>query len=1323
MATYNLDGFIDTPDEQKARAAALAAEQERVKRAKAAAAASNKAKQQKQQKQQQQRETPQQASQSAQAVNRDEGFITRIGNAANYLFEGDYLHDGLNAVAAGINAITPDNFPTKGFTQGLDDNVRSAGELDAIEQRRQQQIQQGGNPLEKGIATANNALTGIAEGAEAGVALPMTIAARMLNQDATWARPPAVLKNSAVGQTIFEISQVLVPTLLTGGVAAGYGAPALTSGGIGLLGESAVETAPQDSADDLIAGRFLATKMGELADHLGYNGGQLTRDLIEGKKVDAQVFVAAAGLIQNLGINWGADKLFRAITSKLGTPDVKLEGEATTARTAQVLGKKEADVVKALDDTKTPDYNNLYEPHEVEGIDSAVPVGNPSKGKTFISDEALVQESLRKAGIGEDGLTAADRKYFTNWGAISDSTGVQRALQEATQTLKRLKDYPDDLKGALGRAQDWWNENRFLVDNNLDAAVLNFSQEMVEPLKSKQGVVALLDGRIPVDKLLREYTNVSEEGYVAAALMGEELGIRIQKLARQAMNLEAADQIDFTKTIENLLDLHDKANLFLIPLRRGKRKWAVEGSLQQRKSINSIKDADIQGAIKKADPVKYDADPRSFEVQKLTENDTGFTIRELWERYKGGDDAAGDTLKAYLHAIAYSDPKNATAQVENLSSLLYDQLRKGKGDAVANLYYGFMLSRVATQTASATSNIVRIVGEPMGAILSGERAYGLGQLVGGWSHAYDGLKAAAKAFKENRSLIGGSKLDEAMYDLKLRQTKLDEVYAGYKKQMAAEGNKDPAKAFAAAAHYWGQTLANHPITSIGNRFLLAQDEASKVIFASQVATGRAWKEAAELGFKDSKDINRIVNQHFRNVFKDGVATGKIVDADVLDGAKHLTFQSNIPENGNFIDKAFLGIKDATDTSGFWRFFSPFTRVSYNILETAGRYEPTGMFRKLDKRYKAILAGEMGDVAQLQLKSQIALGWTTLTSITALAGFGFTTGFNSGDKPKTSFILPDGKGGYTALPYNKIEPYATIIAVVSDAVNGLRDDVISQGQYDRFMSEMMYSLGMATFDKSFLSGMNNLTAMLDVKNFGEGTAIGLANSAGVVSPALVRMLADWVNPNLTISTDTNDITQTLWAKFKQRTIGGAGLPVMYNEMTGQPISKTAIPPILNEFIWAGRIQSGKDDKVSQMLNTLNFKQDNATSIRTFEGIPLSLEQQSKMSKALHDVGKLHARLEAYFDSPIFKQKYAKYQAFRGDNQLGNQGEGTRSNAYLQDIYQDIRAVRREAKMLAAQQLIQTDPDFAMKYNAAKTMNVPQQAQIPQSWEGLLSWANK
>ena len=1267
---------------------------------------------QQQEQEQQDAEAIRQAAVEAQPQQREEGFVTKVGEGIGYTLSPDGLTaDVLNAAAAGINQLSGGNL------QGLDDFV-----LGSEEQKQLQQEKFGNNPVVQNMEA-------ISSGLESGIATPFTVAARLTNQRATWSEAPQIVKDSPIADTVFTITEILVPTLLTGGVAG----PVLGTGqaGLGALSlESALETAHQDSADDLLAGRTLAQKVGEVADHLGYDGAQLTTDLIEGTKPHAQSINAVIGFFQNLGINIAADQVIKRVgglltregAEKATKQSTEVVITETAEDTSRVIGANAEDVQKALDDKVEPVYRADAEPHEVMDIDSQVSVTKPSSGNEFISGEAAVAEALRQGNLGDDFLTASDRNYFTNWNALSDDLSVRKALQEATTTLKHLTDSKTDLNRAMLRAQDWWVSNRALLGtvdeisiDDIDQLARSFKKEMTVPGGRERVSLTEFNAerrKVP-DSLkrkkrdekgkfvkggdvsglaagLREFTSVNEEGFIAAALIGEELGIRLQRAARQAVNLENLTvPIDFTKAVENFIELQDRASLFLVPLRRGKRRWFIEGQAQQRRSIRRVRDADIQGQLKKADPVSYDAVSREFETISKDSTDPGATLRELWQSAKAGDGDALNTLKAYMQAMAYADPHKTVEQTVDLTNILEQQLKQGRKDAVTQLYYGFMLSRVGTQVASASSNIARLIAEPFGNILSldkGQRAYGMGQLIGGATAFQDALAIGVRSFQENTAIHGAKKVDFNIGNLKQRQAQLEQAHQGYMQQLNERG-AGWAEKFNASMSFHFQSLMNHPMVGIGNRFLTAQDDMAKTMFASQVATGRAWKFAAETDTWDI--INHHVNTQMRNTFKNGVKQGKITDPEVLAGAEALTFQSPIPSNGNFIDQAFLSLKTSADSSAFWRFFVPFTRVSYNILETAGRYEPTGLMHRLVPRYRMILAGEMGDVAEMQLKGQIAFSRLWTASIVTAASMGYVTGNNSGTMPQRSFIFPaNNKDGFIAVSYEKLEPFATIAAVTADAITGLKDDVITEGQYQRFIEEMLFSLSMATFDKSFMTGMQNMSQLFSVRNFGDGTAMGLARTAGVAVPGTIRMIADWAQPFQTLAKSDN-FGETFWATFKQRVVGGMGNPVRYNELTGKPIPKvgtvdtasgddywTAVfSGVMGEFVTPGKVRGGEQTIVTRMLDKLGFKRDANAGLRTYEGIDLNLEQQSKLSYDMHHVAGLHNWLEHYFEGEQFKSQLAEYYRYRRTDKskgaVGEVTEDSRAQLILDRIHADIR----------------------------------------------------
>lgn len=1285
--------------------------------------------------QQQQTRSYQDVVETTQETEQEQGNITTAGNFVNKVL--DYATDGglgldmMNTTAAVANKLSGGNL------QGLDDAV--VGYVES-EENKERLVEDLNNPVV-------NALEGTQAGMKAAVMTPLTVAARIANQDSSeWSEPPAVVKDSIPGELAFELSRLLT----TGALAAPAIGAAGIKGAVALrAGESAAETLNQRSADDLVFGRQQAVLMGRAAQQLGFveDGKDLTERLIKGEDVDAQVMVGIAGFLQNYTFNTAGEILL----SKIGKGISKLRGVSKQVdEVAEKLGKSADEVEASINDVETPAYNKDFEPHEAQTIHDQVPVSKPSPGKEFINDEALGIQALNRKGIASDGLDAVDRNYFTNYRVFSENASYRKALEEATDTIKRLVKTTTDRDRVLFGAQRWVRQFMDEVDGSIDVdkALVDFPFEMVKPLNDAALVKkALLGGG--VEETLREASQVTEEGFVAATLIGEELGVRLSQAARQATNLDTAG-VDFSKAVENFLDLQNTAQQFLIPLRRAKRRWSVEGFVQQRKNVNRVKDADIKVQNPK-DEVAYDAPSRQFETDFSVDGDSpSTTARELWDRYQAGDANAGETLKTYLGTMAYADPKTATAQLENLTDVLKNQLKKGNTDATKQLYYSYMLTRLSPQVSSLSSNILALIRTPIGTILSGDRAFGMGQFVGGLSVFSESLQNAAQAFKTGVGLNTGSKIDIQANDFKLKSLQLDSIWQGRRAELVEQGKTwNSPEMVTSWLSYTRQKIANKPIMSVAARALLAQDEFAKTAYGAQVATGRAWKEAADSGFKKgTPEFKQMVSDHMKEVFRDGIATGKIIDEEVLQGAKSLTFQTNIPKDGNIVDKAFYALQEGTQNSAFWNWVSPFTRLSYNSLEQggqmlAGSLGPPGKWLLTRiPRYKSIMAGEMGDVAELQLKSNLAFAQHWMFAAGALGTMGFATGNNPPPgMPKRSFIvpMPGTKQGWIGVPYGKLEPVSTPTSIIIDLVQGLRDEVITQGDYNRFMEEMVLSLGMATLDKSFTTSLTNSAALFDIKNFSEGTitqgvSAGAAVGASVLPigayGGLARMIGDFANPYKTINRVQDDAQEQFWLSFRQRIFGGVGNPIQYDVLSpkgeAQPLMKVAqvgnkdnnyfqstFATFMDELLVPGRTADAPvNDPVRKNLDGVGYTKDLITkNLKTYSNIPLSAEQQSMLSKDIAEVGRLRERLELYFKSNEFKINSKAIQEFRSDTSIGSTSDGTRSAEYRQRIHNQINSIFATAKELAATRgQLSTDPEFERKFIAAKS-NVPL-SQVPQ-----------
>ena len=187
-------------EERKKQAEAEARRQELLQKQQEAQAAA--AVQQQEQAEQQKYQDVNEAAVQAQPQQREEGLVTQIGEGIGYALTPDGLTaDVLNAAAAGLNQLSGGNL------QGLDDFV-----LGSEEQKKLQQEKFGDNAVVQNMEA-------LSSGIESGIATPFTVAARLTNQRATWSEAPQIVKDNPIADTVFTITEILVPTLLTGGVA------------------------------------------------------------------------------------------------------------------------------------------------------------------------------------------------------------------------------------------------------------------------------------------------------------------------------------------------------------------------------------------------------------------------------------------------------------------------------------------------------------------------------------------------------------------------------------------------------------------------------------------------------------------------------------------------------------------------------------------------------------------------------------------------------------------------------------------------------------------------------------------------------------------------------------------------------------------------------------------------------------------------------------------------------------------------------------------------------------------------------------------------
>lgn len=1283
-------------------------------------------------------------AQTSQKQQRERGWVTKTGEA----LEG-ILTEPVNSTAAVINALTPDDAPWKSFTQALDDNIITNEEA---AERLEAKLAADGRKPNAFLKGVRDISTGVETGIEGGLAIPFTIAGRVTNQATPWADPPELIKDSVLGETAFEVAQILTPTLILGAAAPGaLGTKGVAAYATGMSAESLLETATQDSMEDAIAGRTLAESYGRIAEYYGFDGAQLTTDLIEGKKPHAQAINTVTLFFQNLGINIGADQLMSAAFKRLGRKAVSETAESV----AEVTGKNVEEVQLSLLDTNPAAFNPLKEPSEVQNIDTIVPVAKPSSGKKFVNDDAALAQLIKDGKLDAESFNSADRSYFANLRAVNRDRGMGALLQEvsdsispyvkdgskqelrrvARQGLAWVKRFRDDATGVIDLDAALANLRGSRMVKDLDAAD---AQPFLKKALGNRNIDDVLD-----EEYLREFGMMTPQGAAAMKLVNEEIGIRSSRAATAALNLDRVGA-DFTAAADTFVDMVRKSEQFLVPHRRYKRRASVGLAVENTDALKkSVEGTTTEASKSTAKGVSYS--PSSY----LTEvGNTGLTIDELWKRAKGGDANALKTFKQFMTLVAYGNPENAVKQIGDLDDVLKQQLKKGNTDATRQLFYSYQLTRLRPQTNSISSNILGLLKDPLGAILSGERAYGMGQYVGGLTVWNDAFQQAARTFRDGTSITSSSKLDMDIVSRTAKDTQIEREWLAQKTLMKKDNVNGLVEA-TAFANYLRRKFSNSRVNTVATRALNAGDAWANTLFAGQVVGGRAWRRAAAEGVsKDSFKMKRIFHEEWEKVFGRGKEIGKIEDPDVLAGARYLTFQKDIPKNGNFVDNAFLGLEKATKSSAWWAMFSPYTRMTYNTMEQAGRVVagslgPPGewLLRRIP-RYDAIMRGDYGDVAQLQLKSNLAFGQYFGLMNLGLGAAGMATGHNPPPgMPKTSYIIPaPNEKGYVALDYSMFEPVASIASIQIDLAQAVRDELISEKDFGKFMTEMMYAVGAATLDKSFNDSMANMARFMDISNINEGTAVGSANvvSQLVVGQTvggvggLTRMGADWLQPNQTINTTEADLNANFWLQFRKRVFGGLGNPTKYSPYTGEPetkrvqfgsdVASNIFGGFTNEAMpgnWRTSINSNRTplrnieglddwskfrgDKVEFVfahLDRMGIDKDIKRQLKHYKGIPLSAEEQSTLSKAFHDHGNLNERLWKYFKGADYQRSYQKLVELR--NKYGVDSSIVAKQKAKID--KDINAIYRQAKEIAARQALLRMESFTTKYNEANNLSL-------------------
>jgi hypothetical protein len=352
-------------------------------------------------------------------------------------------------------------------------------------------------------------------------------------------------------------------------------------------------------------------------------------------------------------------------------------------------------------------------------------------------------------------------------------------------------------------------------------------------------------------------------------------------------------------------------------------------------------------------------------------------------------------------------------------------------------------------------------------------------------------------------------------------------------------------------------------TGVGlpTRGLGAIDEFMKTIRYRGLVQAKAAVEGQQAGLQGpalQSHIERRLTESFS-------ADGQALDGKALQEAQIATFQQELDYDTSWYTgggKGGIGAGLRNFRANFKpvMLILPFIKTPVNVLRYGVKMTPG--LNLLQKEYRQMLAGEMGEEARAQAAGQMALGGLFMGLAASLAVSGRVTGggpsepnarrslLQTGWKPY-SIVYTDGDGNRQYFPMSRFDPIGLPFGMVADILDGLS---VAPGSRDQIKTaeDAMAAVGISVIsaiqERSFLQGLNMVIQALSQPE--DRFARWAGDMAGNLIPAS-SAIRNYANPDSTLRDARTFVDRTL-----------RGIPV-YSE---------TIPPVrdfLGEPVWRQR----------------------------------------------------------------------------------------------------------------------------------------------------------
>ena len=265
---------------------------------------------------------------------------------------------------------------------------------------------------------------------------------------------------------------------------------------------------------------------------------------------------------------------------------------------------------------------------------------------------------------------------------------------------------------------------------------------------------------------------------------------------------------------------------------------------------------------------------------------------------------------------------------------------------------------------------------------------------------------------------------------------------------------------------------------------------------------------------------------------------------------------------------------------------------------------------------------------------------------------------NGQLPQMS-ALYEQDGQHYAVDLSRIEPGAAWVFFASDLVNSLKYGKISRGEYAAGIAELTASMSLMTLDRSFNKGLQNMSQILDIKNWSFSTGSSLIGVLfGGPAPAIGRGIGTVADPTQDIAYGPGDrnAIRNYWNVLGQRyTAQNAFFEEEakdYHPLTGEIKMRAPVPPNENPGLWDHMTAAFMELMPFKIVNTIDPNHPSVLlmneyglelpdkTFRFHKGIDLSPAETSMLKKEFSTVGQFNERFAQWMDDP--EQKRLKLQ---------------------------------------------------------------------------------